>query len=1322
MPAAWRYGRSRNWPSTCEGAIRSRSASLPISQQPATGLSLRDLIELTKASQPEAEGRLAAAFGRIFSTDVRRSELDRPADQVYLFGHETLQEIAEEQLAHDLGRYRQGIHEWAAEYRARGWPADTPGYLLQPYGALLASVRDAERLAAAAADSARHDRMLVRTNSDGAALTEVLKTQRLLLDQTEPDLTAVSVLAVERDRLLNRNHAIPVNLPAVWARLGNVRHARELAQSMPLPAQISALAYVIVLLAPTDPDSARGLAEEAQLAAHSLKDREDRASALHRVARAAEAIATRSWNQEKLEAHKGRIGAIFQLTRRGVLAGAARALLAGPAGPAVNTAGMLLDPIDQSLALEAIAEARASIGSDHVETADRAERAAGTLTEPGSRAAFLIGMAAALAERDPARAARLAQEAVNVTADIDGRGTDFAEELAAAGLWDAAIEVARANPDPGGYQISALIEVASALVDVDSERAGRVAEEALSGVDRSRASELRMTKLAALSRILAHTDPERATLLADEVVQAARKMTDGPLTPPGFHYEGKIYLLLAVAVAVAVIDRQRAAALASEAAALASEAAALASEAAALASEAAAESVRADRAWRSPDDAIPEPDLLHAIAQALAGTGPGRAAYRTKDSGHVPGYRSRPANRTTEIVFAVLCAAKLWDSAAQAARAMEDPCRQVDALAKIAAGLATTDPREAERAAQDAEQTALSIAGPIGQSPALRGIAEATAAARLWNRAEQTAQRIARPWLRALTLAVMAHLLSAADSQRAAHLAERAEAICDRIESAVNRAVVKAHIAAVLTAAHPDRAMRLAEAAEQAADAESNAATRAVAYAGIAAAIADTDPDRAARLAQAAEESADAENDQAACPVAYANIAAILADTDPDRAARATGKAERRANAITVRRDQAQALADVAEALAEAAPRQAARLAQEAADTARADRSRPPTGHRRPVMARVAWALAVSESDLRAGLAADATAVDRSGIGLGLEANVLALLAEGLAAARQYDPAERAARATGGPNFFASVAHARIAGPLAAAGLWERAEVAAKHAGSYRGQALASMAAAAAEDDLGRASRLAREAEDAARAMSDSFWRTNALAGVAVAADAADPARAIRLAREVVKAISDGEGQPWPAGKLAGVLTSHGQQSRAERFARTLTEPGNKALAIAGITGILAAAGRYDDAIATARTLTSSPPYLAIPLARIARLLAATSERAVSLAAEAERAARAVIDRDRETILASTAAELAAPVGLPESPQDRRLRATAHRLLATALTSESWHVALPSLGAIAPDAVTAIYTKLIASWSGDHSRPPAPVVRMPIASTGAAPP
>jgi hypothetical protein len=164
---------------------------------------------------------------------------------VYLFQHETLRAIAEEQLGFDLHSYRQRIHRWAEPYREQKWPPATPRYLLRPYSRLLAAGQDLPRLVALLSDAHRHDRMLAATLTDATALAEITDAQQLLLGQPEPDLAALGLFAVERHRISLRNHALPAELPAVWVTLGQPDRAEALAHSITdLERRVTALSAV----------------------------------------------------------------------------------------------------------------------------------------------------------------------------------------------------------------------------------------------------------------------------------------------------------------------------------------------------------------------------------------------------------------------------------------------------------------------------------------------------------------------------------------------------------------------------------------------------------------------------------------------------------------------------------------------------------------------------------------------------------------------------------------------------------------------------------------------------------------------------------------------------------------------------------------------------------------------------------------------------------------------------------------------------------------------------------------------------------------------
>ncbi len=218
------------------------------------GLTLTDLTELIRHPRYEVEHALSSPLAR--SLRIRTSVQDR----VYLFGHETLRDLAEDTLADVVASYRDRLHAWAEDYRDRGWPASTPGYLLRGYIRLLQAAGDSPRMVALATDRRRHDRLLAATHTDAAALTEVTTAQTLILTSTVSDLAALAVLAAHRDRLTARNSHIPASLPAIWARLGHIERAKTLARSLSTEEQEEALGLLAAVIASDDPAQAEELA------------------------------------------------------------------------------------------------------------------------------------------------------------------------------------------------------------------------------------------------------------------------------------------------------------------------------------------------------------------------------------------------------------------------------------------------------------------------------------------------------------------------------------------------------------------------------------------------------------------------------------------------------------------------------------------------------------------------------------------------------------------------------------------------------------------------------------------------------------------------------------------------------------------------------------------------------------------------------------------------------------------------------------------------------------------------------------------------------
>lgn len=191
------------------------------------GLTRADLAELTGRPPYEIDRLLDGPLGRTIGS--RPAPL-RPEEKVHLFAHETLAQAARDKFGAAVRAYRTRLHAWADDYRERGWPAETPQYLLIGYPRMLVDAGDHDRLVAVATDRARHDRMLQASGGDGLAASEIRQAQDLL--SRGPDLSGLLLLAAHNDELARRNSAIPVRLPLVWMMLGDTARADALARGI----------------------------------------------------------------------------------------------------------------------------------------------------------------------------------------------------------------------------------------------------------------------------------------------------------------------------------------------------------------------------------------------------------------------------------------------------------------------------------------------------------------------------------------------------------------------------------------------------------------------------------------------------------------------------------------------------------------------------------------------------------------------------------------------------------------------------------------------------------------------------------------------------------------------------------------------------------------------------------------------------------------------------------------------------------------------------------------------------------------------------------
>ncbi|MGW0466932.1 hypothetical protein ACWDX6_16890 [Streptomyces sp. NPDC003027] len=229
------------------------------------GLTAEDLAELTDAVPYRVRDVLRTGPGRTFAMRA----------DVYLLAHEELQAQAVEMLGRrELDRCRRTLHGWAEKWQARGWPEETPEYLLRGYFPMLRAAADVERMVGCALDPVRHDRLLEATGGDIAALDEVRLAEEAFAGAGVPDLVDLVRLVIRREELVERNDRIPRTLPWAWAALGRTGRAEALARSIP-SLDWRALALVDVaaeLTARGGADEALRILEDAEAAARRYSD------------------------------------------------------------------------------------------------------------------------------------------------------------------------------------------------------------------------------------------------------------------------------------------------------------------------------------------------------------------------------------------------------------------------------------------------------------------------------------------------------------------------------------------------------------------------------------------------------------------------------------------------------------------------------------------------------------------------------------------------------------------------------------------------------------------------------------------------------------------------------------------------------------------------------------------------------------------------------------------------------------------------------------------------------------------------------------------
>jgi tetratricopeptide (TPR) repeat protein len=748
------------------------------------GLSVADLAELAGIPLWEVEEVLHSAAGRTFT---RRASRWAPGcgPETYLLGHEELQIAAEVYLGGDgLAAFRERLHAWAEAWRARGWPAGTPEYLLGGYFRLLQDLEDMPRLTTYAMDQARHDRMLDVTGGDVAAMAETRTVLDRIAAQDSPDLNAALGLACHRDHLANRNAHIPAGLPAVWAALGHLQRAEAFAASVADPVRRAwALARVAGALAKAGQHERSAIVfDQAEAVARSDSESIWGVWALARVAGEMAAAGQRE-EAAAICSHAETLAASF--TDPGEMSWALALISAALATAdqherATELARSITDPYWRAEALAQVAGALAAAGQTEGATvaAAQAEATARSVADPDTRAEALAQIAAVLTVlghheqgnaivrsiTDPYRRAEawvlvawgLAvagqyEQATVLAGTIvspylqSGALGRVAWELARAGQWERATAVAdqgvkatRGVTDPY-RQADALTRLAGALAEAGQfEQAAVVAAQAEAGARSAAHPYQRAGAMGQLAGALAGAGQyEQATAVACTVTspdwraQALAWVAEA-LAEAGQHEKAAEMAAEAQTAACSVKDPDtRAEALARVAGTLAAlglhdEATAAAAQAEAFAASITDSGARAwSLAWVAGALAEAGRHEQAAVITTRAET----AARSTTDP--------RASAETLARVAGALAEAGQYEQAAAiaaraetAARSVTDPDTRAEALARVAVALATVGQNEhAVVIAGLAEAATNSVASPEMRAEILAQVAEVKATA-----------------------------------------------------------------------------------------------------------------------------------------------------------------------------------------------------------------------------------------------------------------------------------------------------------------------------------------------------------------------------------------------------------------------------------------------------------------------------------------------------------------------------------------------------------------------------------------------------------------
>ncbi|WP_242889944.1 trypsin-like peptidase domain-containing protein [Actinomadura litoris] len=454
----------------------------------------------------------------------------------YSFAHDLIRETSTERLGPEaMAGHWEAVHAWAEPFRARGWPADTPLYLLDRYPQVLADTGDLERLRGLN-DPERWRRLLERVGTTEPAVRTLTDSIRLHLAEDPPDLAATYLLALWRDQLRLSSRIHPEIIAMGWAELGDLERAERMAREIVVPSiKSNILVSIAEVAGRSGADTQAELwLQEAELLAGDILSGVRRARTLARIALVLGAGFTRA---EALmeEAARLIISVVHSRGRRRDLMVnlACDAARAGLFDSVERVARSFTDRKDRRQIIAAAARTAAEAGFQ-----EDAERLANLIEHQDVRWEALADIAGVLAERGEVAAAReLVGTSVHGARLVCGalgrvvRALELRGEHAeAAAVLAQATEIASAK---GGSRQAAFAALFSPVVDAglldDAERLMELMEGhrrpvaavrvALAAIDAGKADTA--TRMVAVAADLVARQPRRQWAPLVEIAAAA---------------------------------------------------------------------------------------------------------------------------------------------------------------------------------------------------------------------------------------------------------------------------------------------------------------------------------------------------------------------------------------------------------------------------------------------------------------------------------------------------------------------------------------------------------------------------------------------------------------------------------------------------------------------------------------------------------------------------------------------------------------------------------------------------------------------------------